>query len=83
MRATGAFFLAAPLWALDYLVFPKAVSRTPAVRAEAGGSSYDPGMGRWVAPLSVAELIVFWDCGHWRLVPWPENVALRSAGLML
>ena len=52
-------------------------------RQEAFGMRYDPGMAKWIAGLSIAELAVFLDFGHLRLVPALEWMPLRWLGLGL
>lgn len=80
---SGGFFVVAPLWLAENLVFARSVGSSREVRAEALGMTYDPGMFRWVLVLSLAELLVFFDYGHWRLVPELASPGLQGAGLAL
>ena len=80
---SGGFFAATPLWLGEYAVFLKSIGPTREVRQEAIGATYDPAMTKWVTALSLAEMAIFIDYSHWRLVPALENTPFQSVGLAL
>jgi protein-S-isoprenylcysteine O-methyltransferase Ste14 len=63
--------------------FTRVISRTPELTREAIGLTYDPHLHTRALVLSVADLVVFFDYGHWRLTPALEQPALQIAGLVL
>jgi protein-S-isoprenylcysteine O-methyltransferase Ste14 len=80
---SGSFFAAAPLWIAENAYFGRVIGRDRAVRDEASGRTYDPGMLWWIAILPLAELLVFFDYGHWRLSPLLAKPVLQGSGLLL
>ncbi len=78
---SGGFFAIAPLWMAESLAFVRSVGRTKEIRAEATGMTYDPGMSRAILFLSLLELLVFVDYGHWRLAPGLARPLLQGTGL--
>jgi len=80
---SGGFFALAPLWFFENRTFLKSVSATKELQDEALGNTYDPGLHRWLIPLTLAELTVFLDYGHWRLLPELARPVLQSTGLVI
>lgn len=78
----GALVLSA-MMGLQQLGFSNKVARSREVMSEAFGTSYDPAMMGWVVILAIAELSVFLDYGHWRLVPALRHSVLQTIGLVL
>jgi len=63
------------------LGFNRVAFRSIALMREAAGTGYDRATTAWGTLLSLAELAVYLDYGHWHLVPGLEQRALQSAGL--
>jgi protein-S-isoprenylcysteine O-methyltransferase Ste14 len=61
----------------------KSVSAAKEVQNEALGNTYDPGLHRWMVPLTLAELTVFLDYGHWHLVPALVSPIPQTIGLVV
>ncbi len=82
-RFSGGFLLLALLWTVADLRWHRTIFQSEPILREASGASFDPGMLRVVAVLSVAELAVFLDYGHWRLAEWLAQPRLQWLGLVL
>ncbi len=80
---SGGLLLLGALWTAADSRWHKAIFRSAETMKEASGASYDPWMLRGIALLSLAELTVFLDYGHWHLVPALEQPALQAMGLGL
>ncbi len=81
---SGGFFgVAAIVTVAEALTFLRQGLRSVETAREAFGLSYDPGLLRWSALLSVAELAVILDYAHWHLAPALERPALQALGLAL
>lgn len=80
---SGSFFAAAPFWVAENAYFGSVIGGDRAVRDEASGRTYDPAMLWWIAILPVAELLVFYDYGHWRLSPFLAVPLLQGFGVVL
>jgi protein-S-isoprenylcysteine O-methyltransferase Ste14 len=55
----------------------------PASRAERWGSTAAPSWEYWALALTVADLAVYLDYGHWHLMPSLQPPDLQAAGLVL
>ena len=75
-----AFFV---IWSIGTIHFHRAIFQSPEVMREASGEVFDPLMFVWIALFAAAELVVFLDYGHWRIVPILRQPALQSIGLIL
>ena len=80
---SGGLLVLGVLWTAADTRWHKAIFRSAETMKEASGSSYDPWLLRWIALLSLADLTVFLDYGHWHLVPALEQPALQAMGLGL
>jgi protein-S-isoprenylcysteine O-methyltransferase Ste14 len=80
---SGGYIVISLAWLLQTLDFHKVVFQSPEVMREASGLGYDPLMLRGISILSLAELSVFYDYGHWRLTPRLEIPWLQALGLVL
>lgn len=80
---SGGFFAASPLWLVENAIFLRGISRTKEIRDEAGGATYDRSLLVWTGLLPLAELIVFYEYGHWRLAPALRTPYLQGLGLAL
>jgi protein-S-isoprenylcysteine O-methyltransferase Ste14 len=80
---SGGFFALTLLWMAGTMLLHSSFFRCPEVVQEVSGKSFDPNMLIWITVLSLADLLIFLDYGHWRLVPQLEQPALQGAGLTL
>ncbi|HEX8070829.1 MAG TPA: methyltransferase [Pyrinomonadaceae bacterium] len=80
---SGGALVVSVLLGLEQLAFGQALPQSEEVKREAFGLSYDPAMAKWISLLALAELCVFLDYGHWRLLPALETRAAQGAGLAL
>ena len=80
---SGGFFALALLWMAGTMVLHSSFFRCPEVVQEVSGQNFDPKMLIWITALSLADLLIFLDYGHWRLAPPLENPALQGIGLGL
>ena len=80
---SGGFLLLSLGWVATTMRFMRAIVRSPEGMREALGTNYDPTLHKWVNVIAIAELTVFLDYGHWRLVPALERPALQGIGLGL
>ncbi|MGH9747166.1 MAG: methyltransferase family protein [Candidatus Acidiferrales bacterium] len=82
-RFSGGYILASVLWVAASLRFFRFVSGPKDVAAELTGASYDKKLFAVITGVSLAELLVFVDYGHWHLMPALEKPALQAAGIVL
>ncbi len=80
---SGGFLVLSLAWLFSQARFHRAILISTETMKEASGASYDPQMLRWVSLLSAAEMAVFFDYGHWRLVPALQRPVLQGIGLAL
>ena len=81
---SGGFFVVAVIATVaEALTFLRRGLRSVETAREAFGLSYDPGLLRWSALLSIGELAVILDYAHWHLVPALERPLFQGLGLTL
>ena len=80
---SGGFFALAFLWMAGTMVLHSSFFRCPEVVQEVFGQNFDPNMLIWITLISAADLLIFLDYAHWRLVPQLEKPALQGSGLAL
>ncbi len=80
---SGGALVVSVLLGMEQLAFGRALPPSEDVKREAFGMSYDPVMAKWISLLALAELTVFIDYGHWRLLPALENRVLQGVGMIL
>jgi protein-S-isoprenylcysteine O-methyltransferase Ste14 len=80
---SGGFFALTLLWMAGTMVLHNSFFRCSEVVQEVSGRNFDPNMLIWITSLSLADLLIFLDYGHWRLAPALENPALQGIGLGL
>ena len=80
---SGGFFALTLLWMAGTMVLHSSFFRCPEVVQEVSGKNFDPNMLIGITLLSAADLLIFLDYGHWRLVPALEKPALQGSGLAL
>ena len=80
---SGGFFALTILWMAGTMVLHSSFFRCPEVVEEVFGKNFDPNMLIWITMISAADLLIFLDYGHWRLVLPLEKPALQASGLVL
>ena len=78
---SGGVMLLFLIWSAGTIHFHRAIFQSPDVMREASGEVFDPLMFVWIAVFAAAELAVFLDYGHWRIVPLFVQPALQAIGL--
>ncbi len=79
----GFLALALAVQAIQMAGFYRVAFRSKETAREALGLTYDASYLRWGTLLSVADLSMLLDYGHWHLVPALENRILQGLGLAL
>jgi protein-S-isoprenylcysteine O-methyltransferase Ste14 len=80
---SGGFFALTLFWIAGTMLLHSSFFRSPEVVQEVSGKNFDPNMLTWITALSLADLMIFVDYGHWRLTPQLEQPSLQWAGLAL
>jgi len=65
------------------LISSRRAFQSRSLRREWWGQTSNPAIVKWVILLMLCDLLVFWDYGHWHLIPSLERPALRCLGLVL
>jgi protein-S-isoprenylcysteine O-methyltransferase len=71
------------IWAFGTMHFHRAIFRSREVMREAAGVTYDWQMFLWIDIFAVAEMGVFFEYGHWHLLPLLRQPILQGIGLAL
>ena len=80
---SSGYLLLRALGSVHSLVASRRAFLNRPLRQEWWGASSDPQGIKWVVVLMLADLTVFLDYGHWRLVPSLEGPLLQGLGLAL
>jgi protein-S-isoprenylcysteine O-methyltransferase Ste14 len=80
---SGAYLGLKLLNALHSVWSSRSVFRSKSVMREWWALDSDPKGPKWIALLMLADLTIFLDYGHWRLVPELHQPVLQSIGLGL
>lgn len=78
----ASFFVCTVALSLYELRFLRLFEARETLR-EASGLSYDPTTVKWATILTLGELTVFLDYGHWHLTPALRQSSLQIPGLVL
>jgi len=80
---SGGYLLLRFLGSIHSLVSSRGVFQSKPVMREWWALDSDPAGPRWVSGLMIADLAVFLDYSHWRLVPGLAQPLLQSLGVGL
>jgi len=80
---SGTYLGLRVLGAIHSLTSSRRVFRSKQLMREWWATTSDRGGIRWVVVLMLADLTVFLDYAHWRLVPGLESPVLQGAGITL
>ena len=82
-RFSGGYLLLSILWLEASRGFLRTFLRRNEISGELSGASYDRWTLRFSMLLPLAELAIFLDYGHWRLMPTLARPSLQWTGLAL
>jgi protein-S-isoprenylcysteine O-methyltransferase Ste14 len=80
---SGGFFALTGILLVYEIPFRCNIFLSRKILREASGLSYDPDTVKWGSALTVAEMSVFLDYGHWHLLPILRKPTLQITGLTL
>ena len=80
---SGGYFLIQGLRVLRSMLNPSRKRRSKEGWRERWGSTAAPGWVSWALALTMADLAVYLDYGHWHLVPNLKRPYLQAFGLLL
>jgi len=80
---SGGYLLMRALPVLRSVLNPPGVRLSSECQRERWGSTAAPGWVSWALALSLADLAVYVDYGHWHLVPSLERPSAQVFGLLL
>lgn len=80
---SGGYLLTRILKRLRSMLRPHRAPLTAEFRRERWGSTAAPGWVGWALALTLADLAVFLDYGHWRLMPGLQQPIAQGFGLLL
>jgi protein-S-isoprenylcysteine O-methyltransferase Ste14 len=71
------------VWSCATAHFHREMFTSREVMLEASGMTFDKLMFLWIDLFAAAEVLLFFDYGHWHLVPQLRNLGLQIPGLIL
>ena len=80
---SGGYLLIRGLRLLRSILKPSRKHDSSEFRRERWGSTSAPGFVNWTLALTLADLAVFLDYGHWHLMPSLKQPSLQASGLLL
>ena len=78
---SGGVILFGLIWAFGTMRFHRAIFRSREVMREAAGVTYDWQMFLWIDIFAVAEMAIFFEYGHWNLLPLLRQPILQWSAL--
>lgn len=80
---SGGYLLVRALRVFRSMLRPSRVRLSSECQRERWGSTAAPGWVSWALALTVADLAVYLDYGHWHLLPSLERPSAQAFGLLL